>query len=85
MRLVAQFRALFILIMLASYSPLGVAEQLEYGGGHLGISVFTGRLTRIAAAQQFDPTKAHVSRCPSRYVRRTITDSTKGEARENHR
>ncbi len=85
MRRVAQIRALFTLIMLASYSPLGVADHQESCGGYLGISVFTGRFTRIAAAQQFDPTKAHVSRCPSRYVRRTIADSTKGETRENHR
>ena len=105
MRRVAQIRALFTLIMLASYSPLGVAVHRvmehsapqgvhqvdsarpnpDFRGGYLGISVFTGRFTRIAAAQQFDPTKAHVSRCPSRYVRRTIADSTKGETRENHR
>jgi hypothetical protein len=103
MRLVAQLRALFTLIMLASYSPLGVAvhrvvEQTATRAVHqvdrarprpefryLGISVFTGRFTRSAAAQQFDPTKAHVSRCPSRYVRRIIADSTKGETRENHR
>jgi hypothetical protein len=75
MRLIARIRVLFTLIVLASYSPLGVAiHRADIGGGYLGISLFTGRLTRSAATQQFEPTKTAVSRCPSRYVRRTMAD-----------
>ena len=53
MRLIRQIRLLVTLIVLASHSPLGAAQ-----GGDLGISLFVGRFTRVAAAQQLDPTKA---------------------------
>jgi polyisoprenoid-binding protein YceI len=86
MRLVARIRVLFTLIVLATYSPLGIAMHrvtdgvdgarppAEFRGGHLGFSMFTGRYTRLAATRQFDTTQASVSRCPSRYVRRTVAD-----------
>ena len=78
MYLIARIRVLFTLIMLASYSPLGVAvhHMTDHSApvGYLGISLFTGRLTRAAAAQQFEPSKAAVSRCPSRYVRKAVAD-----------
>jgi hypothetical protein len=84
MRLLAQIRALFVLVMLASHSPLGVAvdriadlswskgvHRLENPHGnvlfrvsYLGLFTFIGRFTRFEAAQQFDPTKTAVSRCP---------------------
>ena len=70
MRLFARLRALFTLIALISYSPLGYADS---GAGQLGVSVFIGRFSRAAAAEALDPTKADVSRCPSRYLRRTAT------------
>jgi hypothetical protein len=76
MRLIIQIRALITLIVLASNSPLGLAiAQVDWGthGSHLGISLFIGRFTRVAAAQQFDPSRAAVSRCPSRFVRQSVT------------
>ena len=65
------------MIVLASHSPVGLAlGQLETNWGahvaHLGISLFVGRFTRVAAAQQFDPTRAGISRCPSRFAQRAI-------------
>jgi polyisoprenoid-binding protein YceI len=92
MRLFTQIRALFVLVMLASHSPLGVAvdriADLSWSRGvhridnahanvlfrasYLGLFTFIGRFTRFEAAQQFDPTRTTVSRCPSRYVRRSI-------------
>jgi hypothetical protein len=73
MRLVSRIRALFTLIVMISHSPLGWGAELD---GQLGVFMFTGRFTRVAAAQQFDPTSAAVSRCPSRFVRRAgmLTD-----------
>jgi hypothetical protein len=62
--LVAQIRALITLILLASWSPV----ELDFSG----VSVFTRRLTRVAAAEEFDVVRAGASRCPSRYVRRAI-------------
>jgi hypothetical protein len=72
MRLFARLRALFTLIALVSYSPLGQADS---SAGQMGLSVFIGRFSRAAAAQVLDPTKADVARCPSRYVRRTIAET----------
>jgi hypothetical protein len=69
MRPLAQIRALFTLIVLASQSPLGFEHST------LGMSVFTGRFTRVAAAQSFDLAQAGVSRCPSRYLRRTTAEA----------
>jgi hypothetical protein len=81
MCLVVRIRALMTLILLATYSPVGIIvhpadEQPGFHLGHLAISVFTRRLTRVAAAEQFDFTRAGVSRCPSRFVRRAISDTT---------
>jgi polyisoprenoid-binding protein YceI len=92
MRLLTQIRALFVLVVLASHSPLGFGVEanaiapvqngsysvdrallrLIFRVGYVGLSTFTGRFTRFEATMQFDPTKAAVSRCPSRYVRRSI-------------
>ena len=69
MRLLTQIRALFVLVMLASHSPLGVAGARD---NYLGLFTFIGRFTRFEAAQQFDPTRTTMSRCPSRYERRSI-------------
>ncbi len=78
MRLIARIRVLFTLIVLANYSPLGVVIHRVTGEsapvGCLGISLFTGRLTRAAAAQQFEPAHGAVSRCPSRYLRKAVAD-----------
>ena len=58
MCLIAWIRALITTIVLASYSPIGLA--IEHGEpdsghvGHLAISLFIGRRTRVAASQQFD-------------------------------
>ena len=68
MRLVSRIRALLTLIVLISHSPLGWGVELD--GYRPGVFMFTGRFTRVAAAQQFDPASAAVSRCPSRFVRR---------------
>jgi len=77
MRLFTQIRALVAMIVLASHSPVGLAlGQLETDWGahvaHMGISLFVGRFTRVAAAQQFEPTQTGISRCPSRFVLRAI-------------
>jgi hypothetical protein len=47
-------RALVTLIVLANHTPVAHVDQL-------GLSLFIGRFTRVAAAQQFDPTRAAVS------------------------
>jgi len=52
MRLFTQIRAVIAALVLVMHAPLGG----EFG--HLGISLFVGRFTRVAAAQQFDPTRA---------------------------
>ena len=62
MSLVARIRALIALILLATWSPV----DFDFSG----VSVFTRRLTRVAAAEEFDVVRAGASRCPSRYVRR---------------
>jgi hypothetical protein len=58
MCLIARIRALITAVVLASYSPVGLAIGHESPGsghaGHLAISLFIGRRTRVAASQQFD-------------------------------
>jgi hypothetical protein len=56
MCLIAQIRALITTLVLASYSPLGIAHgPHDLGhGGHLALSLFVGRRTRVAASEQFD-------------------------------
>ena len=58
MCLIARIRALVTALVLASFSPVGLAAghgQPDAGhGGHLAISLFIGRRTRVAASQQFD-------------------------------
>jgi hypothetical protein len=50
MFLIAQIRILVTTLVLASYSPVG----LDVGQpGHLALSLFTGRRTRVAASQEF--------------------------------
>ena len=72
MSLVARIRAVITLILLATWSPVGFAfSSDESHVGHFAISVFTRRVTRVAAAEEFDLVRAGVSRCPSRYVRRS--------------
>ena len=74
MSLVAQIRAVITLILLASWSPVGFAfSSDESHVGHFAISVFTRRVTRVAAAEEFDLARAGASRCPSRFVRRSST------------
>ena len=46
-------RALVTLIVLANHTPVAHVDQL-------GLSLFIGRFTRVAAAQQFDPTRPAV-------------------------
>ncbi len=80
MCLVVRIRALITLALLATYSPVGITvqpadEQPGFHLGHLAMSVFTRRLTRAAAVEQFDVTRAGVSRCPSRYVRRAMSEN----------
>jgi len=55
MCLFARIRALLTLIVLASYSPAP-----DVGSGHLGLTLFIARRTRVAAIEQFEPTKAAV-------------------------
>jgi hypothetical protein len=53
---IAQIRALVTTLVLASYSPVGIAHgspDLAHTG-HLAISLFVARRTRVAASQQFD-------------------------------
>ena len=58
MCLIARIRILITAMVLASYSPVGIAighESPESGhAGHLAISLFIGRRTRVAASQQFE-------------------------------
>jgi polyisoprenoid-binding protein YceI len=54
MLLFRQLRALLTLIVLANHTPVAHVDQL-------GLSLFVGRFTRVAAAQQFDPTRPAVS------------------------
>jgi len=56
MCLIAWIRALITTIVLASYSPLAVGHGQSDSGrvGHLAISLFIGRRTRVAASQQFN-------------------------------
>lgn len=58
MCLIARFRALVTALVLASYSPFGTAllpaESGSGHAGHLAVSMFIGRRTRVAASQQFD-------------------------------
>jgi hypothetical protein len=60
MRLVAPTRALITAVVLATYSPFGLAlgdaDAVSGHAGHLAISIFVGRRTRVAAAQHFDVT-----------------------------
>ena len=56
MCLIARIRVLITAIVLASYSPLAVGHGAPDSGhiGHLAISLFIGRRTRVAASQQFN-------------------------------
>src|SRR5690349_24989621 len=58
MCLIVRIRVLVTAIVLASFSPVALATghgQPDGGhGGHLAVSLFIGRRTRVAAAQQFD-------------------------------
>ncbi len=53
---IAQIRALITTLVLASYSPLAIAHGPDAMAhtGHLAISLFVARRTRVAASQQFD-------------------------------
>jgi hypothetical protein len=67
MRLLDKIRALMTLVMLAAWSPVGVAIENEHHASHLATSLFVARRTRIAAAEQFDPAMAAIAtRRPSR-------------------
>jgi hypothetical protein len=77
MLLLTRIRASIALLVLMSHSPLAVAFEHAHAAGlpqvgHLGITLFVGRRTRVAASELFDLTKPAISRCPSRSVRRTI-------------
>jgi hypothetical protein len=56
MCLIARIRVLITTIVLASYSPLAVADGQPdpSRAGHLAMSIFIGRRTRVAASQQFN-------------------------------
>jgi hypothetical protein len=56
MCLIARIRALITSLVLASYSPLALAHCPGATGhtGHLALSLFIGRRTRVAASEQFD-------------------------------
>jgi hypothetical protein len=60
MCLSAHIRVLITTVVLASYSPLGHAIGIgdaELGrAGHLAVSLFLNRRTRVAASQHFDAT-----------------------------
>ena len=60
MCLIAWIRALITTIVLASYSPLviGHGQPDAERVGHLAISLFIGRRTRVAASQQFNVTNS---------------------------
>lgn len=68
MCLIARIRVLITTIVLASYSPLGHAIGLgdaELGrAGHLAISMFVGRRTRVAASQQFEVSSREICYSP---------------------
>src|SRR5262245_23546114 len=51
MWLIAQIRVLITVVVLAGYSPFGFDTNHP---GHLAISLFIGRRTRVAASQHFD-------------------------------
>lgn len=55
MCLIAWIRVLITTMVLASYSPLAIGhgEPDAEHVGHLSISLFIGRRTRVAAAQHF--------------------------------
>ncbi len=79
MCLIAWIRAVITTIVLASYSPLVVghgqpgAERV----GHLAVSLFIGRRTRVAASQQFNVTNysGHTTRMRGVPSASTSTDS----------
>ena len=52
MSLVATIRAVIAALVLVTHSPVGGHV------GPVGLGLFVGRFTRVAAAQQFDPTRA---------------------------
>jgi hypothetical protein len=52
MSLVVTIRAVIAALVLVMHSPVGGHV------GPLGLGLFVGRFTRVAAAQQFDPTRA---------------------------
>ena len=58
MCLIAWIRVLITTLVVAGYAPCGHAFGLgdaELGrAGHLAVSIFIGRRTRVAASQQFD-------------------------------
>ncbi|HET9862006.1 MAG TPA: hypothetical protein VFP37_01075 [Steroidobacteraceae bacterium] len=60
MKLIARMRVLITAVVLASYSPFGLGLGCDEGGsghaGHLAISIFVGRRTRVAASQHFEVT-----------------------------
>ena len=53
MYLIAQIRVLITVLVLASCAPYGFDADHP---SHLALSLFVGRRTRVAAAQQFDVT-----------------------------
>jgi hypothetical protein len=68
----ARIRALLTLLVLAHFSPLALATHQSaeqpvptFGGGQLGISLFIARRTRVAATEQFEPTRAAIVRLES--------------------
>ncbi len=63
MCLIAWIRALITTIVLASYSPLviGHGQPDAERVGHLAISLFIGRRTRVAASQQFNVTNSAIA------------------------
>jgi len=56
MCLIAWIRALITTMVLASFSPLPIGHGEPGAGhtGHLAMSLFLSRRTRVAASQQFD-------------------------------
>ena len=74
MCLIAQIRALVTTLVLASYSPVGMDH------GHLALSLFIARRTRVAASQQFDVANpyrvsGHTSRMSGVPTNNTSNDS----------
>jgi hypothetical protein len=68
--LIALIRALITTLVLASYSPVGDS----WHAGHLSISMFIARRTRVAASQQFDV--ASWARCAPRPTLATPSSAT---------